>query len=180
VSIAIQQLSATPRDVVVPAPTTLLSLEFRGKTVGQTALTFPSGARGLFNAAEVEVPVTFVSDVGVRVESDTLAVPKQLGIGTRTVDFGTIDAGAAACRQIRLFNLGFAALTIVDVDFTGTGFASFFGEPFAIPAYGFVGLPVCFQPVAAGSFSGELIVTSDDDQSGIAAVELTGIGVDAR
>ena len=80
---------------------------------------------------------------------------------------------------MRLSNLGFGELGVLDVSTSSSSFDTFFSSPVTIPALGFVDLFVEFSPSAAGQLAETLTVSSDDLQEPVITVPLFGDAVSA-
>ena len=113
-----------------------------------------------------------VAPVGLFGESVTAVViasadggsePK-LALSPVELDFGIVQLGSTASRKIRLFNVGFSDLEILNITpaQAGGAFATYFTSPFTIPPRGQVLLTVEFRPGAAGPFATELLIDGSD------------------
>ena len=101
------------------------------------------------------------------------SVPTALAASPSTNDFGTVAAGASAQATVAISNTGGSSLS---------GTATVSGDPFAIvsdaaftlPANGSADMVVSFTPMAAGTFNGQVMFSSN---GGSATVNVTGIGM---
>jgi outer membrane protein OmpA-like peptidoglycan-associated protein len=76
-------------------------------------------------------------------------------------------------------NTGEAPLALAELTFVGDGAAAFSTAqgPATVPPGGELSITVRFRPTAAAMFSGELVLTNDDDGLPMAAIALSGLGV---
>jgi hypothetical protein len=160
-------------------PERLLSLFFRARNVGQAALEFaPYGKAGpaFLDASDQEVAgIGFSSGAVVTVGAPAGGPPGQrIAVSPDVIDFGRADPGASVSRRARVTNLGFSDLSVGRINSLAPEFGVSSLEPFTIPPFGFVDVPVRFQAEGAGIFSGELVVESDDPEQPRVGVGLVG------
>ncbi len=160
-------------------------------TVASTALplSLPSG-----QAASISVSVkptaagnmTGTLSVGI----DSAATPvvlnlsatgvspqQQISLSSATVDFGTVSVGTQGTQSLVITNAGAADLTVSIVALTGSEFSlSGFATPKTISSGQTAALTLTFIPTAAGSASGNLVITSNDPANPTANLPLMGSG----
>ena len=103
--------------------------------------------------------------VGVSVDALGGGPPGQkIGFAPALLDFGQVDIGTTSSKTLRISNFGFSELEVVDVGSTLPEFTSFFVSSFTVPPFGFVELTVEFTPTIEGTYSGDLVIESNDPQ----------------
>lgn len=129
--------------------------------------------------------LTFHEDDDVYVKHYRVEVrcEPQAGVAVRprVVDFGDVDLGDGATREVSISNEGDAdlridALRIVPAD-VGFALSAAPGLPRLLPPAGEETLEVAFTPVAAGLARAALEVLSDDPDQPVVQVDLAGSGL---
>jgi hypothetical protein len=95
-----------------------------------------------------------------------------------TVTFGSLPIGQTASIQVSLLNLGLASVVISQINVTGDSF-SLSGQsklPFIIPSAGTYAFNVQFDPVSAGTATGQLTIISSSSTNGTTVIGLSGTG----
>jgi hypothetical protein len=163
------RLPLPPRDRVSTDAAVLVSLFFRARREGTATLGFDAASQLLFAegcAAPEGCPVAglrFVGAVPVLVDVQAGGSPGQkIGFAPGRLDLGEIPAAQVASRSLRISNFGFSDLELLDVESTLPEFTTFLGSAVTVPPFGFVLVTVQFSPGAAGLFSGDLTLISDD------------------
>lgn len=120
---------------------------------------------------------------------DTLIVPLTLNVlnnGTPiatvdkdTVDFGGVFIGGSVNRTISFHNAGSDTLTITNVVSDNGDFTSDFSGSLIVGPFGDAVLGLTFSPSTLGSVSGFLSISTNDPNSALLTVYLTGEGLDA-
>lgn len=103
-----------------------------------------------------------------------------ISIPVTEIDFGLTEIGQTASRQLTVFNIGTATLSVDSVQLSNPRFVidspTF---PLSIPANGSAILNVTFTPQTYGAQSGNLRVFSTDPGEPFVDVALSGLGVNA-
>jgi len=108
----------------------------------------------------------------------TVAGSGTLVVSPSQVTFGTVSVGQTASATVLLSNEGSAPLEITQLGLTGQSF-SVAGEsnlPITINAGATLSLNVQFAPIASGTATGQLTVTSNASTASTAVISLTGTG----
>lgn len=101
----------------------------------------------------------------------------QLTVNATSVGFGVVDMNSPATQVVKVSSTGGAPLTITDVTVSGTGFTvSGVSLPLTLDPGTSTALNVKFTPVAAGSVTGELTITSNSKAHGKTKIKLNGTG----
>ncbi|HKB08782.1 MAG TPA: FG-GAP-like repeat-containing protein, partial [Candidatus Polarisedimenticolia bacterium] len=194
----ISALRFPPRDVVGTGPLPLLDLIFRARRTGTARLAFEPFGRASPALLYVDgcpdptgclvAGVSFdPGSVTVQVDASAGGPPgRRIGFSPPALAFGDAPVGTTARRTLRLSNFGFSELLISAVRSSAPEFTTFLGcgttsaplscPAVSIPAFGFVELPVEFAPTAAGTFTGELQIESDDPNRPTVKVPVSGGG----
>jgi len=156
----------------------LIHLRFRPLREGQAILDFAPylGARPrLVKASGAELgSVAFDGGVDVTVGAEGAAAAGQrIGVFPQQLDFGITESGQQARRDLRVSNLGFSTLHVLEVSTAPASFSAF-ASSFEVSPYAFVILPVVFSPDALGEVTGELALISDDPDRPQLVVSLRG------
>jgi len=110
-------------------------------------------------------------------------VGPEITVVPTSIDYGTVFIGETATGfEVTIYNVGTEVLTVDGLTLTNPVFD--FGEgnpppavPFDIAPGGSVFFGVTYSPVAEGVDTGQLIITSNDEDESTVTVDLTGIGV---
>jgi hypothetical protein len=180
------------------APMTLSALTLAGSNPGDFTLggTCSAGA-AIAVSGNCTLSVSFAPKAtGARAASVTIASNASNGSATLSVtgngitapapavtlaplavDFGSVTVGSpAATRAVTLTNSGTAALSLTGISATGTGFAASNACTASLAAGASCNVSVSFMPASAGTFAGQLTVTSNAVGSPH-AIALAGTGV---
>jgi len=96
-----------------------------------------------------------------------------------SVSFGSVPVGSKSSQAVLLKNTGGAALKLVDVSLSGTGFSQAgLVAPLVLTPGNTVSVTVAFAPTTAGSVAGSLVLGSNATNSAL-AIPLSGTGVTA-
>ena len=157
-----------PFSIVSGSPFTVASFGTTNVLVRFT----PSGAGSISNS------VRFTTANGGNVTnavSGTGLMPAQLVVMPTSYNFGAVGTGTTAQVVFSVTNAGGAALS--GTASVGAPFAIVSGSPFNLPGYGTTNLAVSFTPAAVGSFTNDLIFTSN---GGGSTNRLTGTGISGQ
>ncbi len=127
-----------------------------------------------FRTRASSVPQIFSASV-----SGTGVTPGQLAIGAASLSFGSIATGQSHTMPETITNSGGTAITVNQATVTGAGFqASGLTTPMTLAPGQSASFNVIFAPVAAGSASGTLAISSNA-ANGMANIALSGTGAAA-
>jgi hypothetical protein len=101
------------------------------------------------------------------------------GAGGRLMEFEALETGRALTRSVRLTNIGGAPLSAGQPSISGGGFSIAYdgcsGKALRYAAS--CDIMVRFTPAGSGSYSGRLLVPTNDPQEGETGVSLSGAGI---
>jgi len=157
------------------------ALESTG-TVGQFEFTAPEGEGAYWfyticqdNVGNVEEPPTVPDGV------TTYHVPKpEVYVSDESLSFGEVNVGEQSVMSLSVRNDGDADLTVTDVSSNDPAFEVSFagGFPQTLRPDAAILTRVTFAPDVDGEFSGELTVVTDDPETPVLTVDLSGVGVE--
>ena len=111
---------------------------------------------------------------GTGQSSSSAPTPSQITISPASVSFGSIPAASTATHYVSVSNTGGSPLSVSNVSVTGPSFAeSGPVPPFTVAAGQSQTLAVNFAPLAAGTYTGTLLIESDAANT-IGPVALSG------
>ncbi|HSQ75092.1 MAG TPA: choice-of-anchor D domain-containing protein, partial [Bacteroidota bacterium] len=98
-----------------------------------------------------------------------------LSVSTSRIDFGDVQPGDSAFRQLAITNIGFGGLLVKSIVVTGSGATRFAldSSPFSLAGGATRVLNVSFSPAAPGPFTADISIASD---GGDARIHLIGKG----
>ena len=99
----------------------------------------------------------------------------ELVLTVEELDFGEVKIDEELIQSLQILNAGEATLTIDSISLEGTSVFSVSEEGFTIEKGDFVDLPISFIPADLETYSAELQISSDDENSPT-LLPLTGIG----
>jgi len=104
-------------------------------------------------------------------------------VASQAVEFGQVEIGQTKTATVTVANAGNANLTLQSVEVYQTGGADFGAMPLAqlpltIEPDGTVELEVVFAPTTAGTLNATLVIGSDDPETPVIEVGLSGVGVE--
>lgn len=106
-----------------------------------------------------------------------IAANPTLTTSASTISFGTVAVNTSTSQTLTLSSTGNVPVTVNSVALTGAGFTLSGGTfPSTLSPGQTVTLSVVFDPTAAGSTSGQLVIGSTSSMGGSATVTLTGTG----
>ena len=106
---------------------------------------------------------------------------QQISLSSPSVDFGSVSVGTQGTQSFAITNAGAADLTVSMVVLAGSEFSvSGIATPKIISSGQTATLTLTFVPTAAGSATGNLVVTSNDPANPTINVALTGSGTNTR
>lgn len=129
-------------------------------------------------ANTVSANVTTFGTFALLADSGTATTEPDISVTPGSVDFGSVDVGSSASQKITVSNAGSDDLTVTDVSLSGAD-AGEFGESeggFTLPPGDTRDVTVSFSPTSDGAKSADLLVESNDPDTPIASVSLTGTG----
>jgi Flp pilus assembly pilin Flp len=101
----------------------------------------------------------------------------QLTLSPATLSFGSVIVNSPATQSLTLTSSGTAPVTVNSVSITGAGFTIVAATlPVTLAPNSSMTLQVQFEPIAAGSATGNLTISSNSASSGTAVVTLSGTG----
>ncbi len=101
-----------------------------------------------------------------------------LNVNATTIAFGTVNLNTPATQSVTLISTGATAVTISVASVTGTGFSiSGATFPITLNPNQTVQLYVVFDPIVAGSATGQLKISSNSSSGATTVVNLTGSGL---
>ncbi|MCH8063125.1 MAG: S8 family serine peptidase [Chloroflexi bacterium] len=158
-------LDVSPPGMTIDAVTGLVQWTPDNSQVGLNDVTVrATDAGSLFDTQ------AFVVTVAIAVEPDISVLPA-------TVDFGQVTVGGSGDQTVTVSNVGGADLDVSNLQTTN---AAFFivapTPPFTIVPGGSQDVTVRFSPTVAGVQNGNLNITSNDPDTGLLIVPLTGEG----
>ncbi|MHB1241813.1 MAG: choice-of-anchor D domain-containing protein, partial [Gaiellaceae bacterium] len=153
-----------PQPEVEPAQT----ITGPDEEVEVASTTVEPGQQPVLAPADVSEPETLV-DEGL---TEELAGDLQVAA---TLDFGTAAIGSPVTLTLQLANLGTADLTVNELSLVGAPgpFSLPAGSPLTIAPGGSASVSIAFAPAKAGSYTGRLLVATDDPDASV-EVELAG------
>ena len=179
VEVAINRLPNV--NTIVSGPELLVSLFLRARSEGQTTVDFAPRRREqptLLDASNVEVAgISFVGGAEVVVGASGSEPAQRIAFSSTQLDFGQVSVDTSSRRRLRISNFGFSDLQVLSVDSSLPEITSFFTSTFSLPPFGFVNLTVEFSPTQAGPVAGDLLILSDDPETGMGRVSLAGEGI---
>lgn len=175
-SVTVSSVSISTKYFALAAPSLPATLA-AGQSVA-VSVRFTPNATGNFSGS-----LTLTSDA-----SDSSASISLKGVGMTTVtagqltlnptaeDFGTVTVGNSQSVSESVTNTGGSSVTISQVAISGTGFTmSGIAAPLTLAAGQNTTFNVMFTPVATGSASGNVTITSDASNANV-ALPLSGMG----
>lgn len=159
-----------PTMIAVPAKAS--SVEFMANIAPVTAnqtVTLTSVAKG--------VNKTFALKLSPGATAGGSNGPK-LSLNSSSVTFGNVAVGTPSTQTLTLSSTGSSAVTVSSVSLTGTGFtdsgATF---PLTLNAGKSATLNLQFAPIATGTQSGNLTITSNSAANGSLVIPVSGTGI---
>ena len=145
----------------------LLDLRFRARRLGGVRFGFAARQRGhptLLDPNGSELRgTTFVDGPTIAIESSDSGRPGQrIALMPEPLDFGFAANCTTVASKVRILNRGFAGLLVHDIFLPTDPFQTDVHEPFTVPAFGFIDVPLRFSPPAPGIYSGDAVIDSDD------------------
>ncbi len=151
-------------------------------TVGQFEFTAPEGQGAYWfytvcqdNVGNVEKPPTVPDG------ATTYHIPKpEVHVSAESLSFGEVNVGEQSAESLVITNNGDADLTVTEVSTDDPAFEVSFagGLPQTLRPATAILTRVTFAPDADGEFSGELSVVTDDPETPVVTVDLSGVGVE--
>lgn len=164
-------LGSNSNAVSVPSVTTV--------NAGSASASFTASVAAVGKAQTVTILATAdgsSKSVGLRLKASKASVPS-LGLSTSSLAFGNVSLGTSVSKSITLTSNGTAPVTIKSDSITGTGFSRSGGRfPSTLQPGEQMVVTVQFDPVAAGSAGGQLVISSN---AAAASVNLSGTGTSA-
>lgn len=105
-----------------------------------------------------------------------IAGEPDIGVSPASLSFGAVRQSESATRHLTVLNHGCGDLTILGLGFNEPSFASTQALPLMIKAGARADVTVTFSPSVASAISGTLTLASDDPDSPVLAVPLSGTG----
>lgn len=164
-------LGSNSSAVSVPSVTTV--------NAGSASASFTASVAAVGKAQTVTILATAdgsSKSVGLQLKASKASVPS-LGLSTSSLAFGNVSLGTSVSKSITLTSNGTAPVTIKSDSITGTGFSRSGGRfPSTLQPGEQMVVTVQFDPVAAGSAGGQLVISSN---AAAASVNLSGTGTSA-
>jgi Abnormal spindle-like microcephaly-assoc'd, ASPM-SPD-2-Hydin len=128
-----------------------------------------SGSITIVNNATSSPLVVSLSGTGV-------AATYQLSSSSASMSFGNVNVGSSATQNISVTNTGNSNVNISSITASGAGFSETGGSNETLTPNQSTNISVTFKPSAAGNASGNIIVTSNAQNSPL-TIPLSGSGV---
>jgi hypothetical protein len=161
--------------------TTGLSLPF-SINPGQTSTfnaEFQPSAAGAVSGSISLVSNAATSPSAISLTGTGIAATETLSFSTTSVSFGNVNTGSSASQSVTITNTGNSSVQISQIAASGTGYSlTGASAPVTLSASQTLTFNVVFDPTAAGSASGSVVVTSNATGSP-ATITLSGTGVQA-
>lgn len=127
----------------------------------------PNGTANAWEYDELGRPVAALTGLG--------PVAPALALTADSLDFGTIPVGTSRDRSLDLYNQGTAPLTVSAIT-VAPPFSVVFSGPVTVPPAGSLEVTVSFAPTDQAPASADLNISSDDPDSPLELVALSGAG----
>lgn len=129
--------------------------------------SLPNGTSNAWDYDELGRPVAALTGLG--------PVAPALALTVESLDFGTVAVGTSRERSLDLYNQGTAPLTVSGISVSAPFFVAFSG-PATIQPAGSLRVTVTFTPTDQVPESANLSITSDDPETPLELVALSGDG----
>ncbi len=129
--------------------------------------SLPNGTSNAWEYDELGRPVASLTGLGP-------AAPR-MAVRAESLDFGTVGVGSSRQLPFDLYNLGTAPLTVSGITVSAP-FSVVFSGPATIQPAGSLQITVTFTPIDQVPASANLSITSDDPETPLVLVELSGEG----
>ncbi len=103
----------------------------------------------------------------------------QLSVSAASLDFGTVTVNTSTTQSLTLTSAGTSPVTINSASLTGAGFTTAQSFPVVLNPSQSLTLQVQFDPTTAGTFTGQLTISSNSTTGSTVPVALSGTGAAA-
>jgi rhodanese-related sulfurtransferase len=118
------------------------------------------------------------SNVDVALSGTGEAPQPDIKVSTRSVDFGSVTVGDSGSKVVTVKNDGTADLNINSVSSLNDPFSTTDGCTGTLAPSESCAVTISFAPLAAGTFSGSLVITSNDPDEASVTVAVSGEGAE--
>jgi Abnormal spindle-like microcephaly-assoc'd, ASPM-SPD-2-Hydin len=157
-----------------PNQTATVQVQFQATIAGPALGQLTIGSNSATNANSVVA----LSGTGTAIGPSDLN--PQLSVSTVNLSFGSVTVNSSTTQSITLTSTGTSPVTVNSASITGTGFTIVAGSfPVTLNPSQTATMQVQFKPIATGSDTGQITITSDSATARPAVVALSGAGTAA-